>query len=68
MQKMAHRCQSRDDVSINALKLFSSSMLLVGGNTFATEFDGWAGSTSGIAYKSFPNSSQSESSGCKKIL
>lgn len=60
----SHRCQSKAGVSIKALILLSSSALLGGGASWTGLLD-WTGKTSGIAYKSFPNSSHSESSGYK---
>lgn len=62
--KTSHRCQSKAGVSIKALILLSSSALLGGGASKTGLLD-WTGTTSGMAYKSFPNSSHSESSGYK---
>lgn len=61
-----HRCQSKAGVSRKALILLSSSALLGGGASGIKLLD-WTGTWSGIEYKSLPNSSQSESSGCQVV-
>lgn len=59
--KLSYRCQSKAELSINALIMLSSSSLLTGGASCTGMLDA-KDTGSGIAYRSFPNSSQSKSS------